>query len=90
MTEVLMAMGDVRNRLARARNSMNTSQADLKRMFDKHVDLFDRDDIMKNLQDLAANLNACFDGAKDGMETVETTIEWLKNSGSAANAIEIE
>jgi hypothetical protein len=77
-----MALNDVRGRFRTARKNMNNSQNDLKLMFDKHVEVFDNDKIMEILQELAKNMNECFDGAKAGMTTLERATEWLKVNGT--------
>lgn len=80
-TAVTMTLMDVKSRFRNARKAVTTSQNDLKAMFDKHIDLFDDDEIMKILQKLAGDMNACFDGAKEGMTNIDRAVTWLRTSG---------
>jgi hypothetical protein len=77
----VMTLLEVKGRFGNARKSMNVSQNDLKKMFDKYMDVFDDDGIMKTLQKLADDMNGCFDGAKEGMENIDLAVKWLRASG---------
>lgn len=71
---------DARSRFGNVRRTMNDSQADLKNWFDKHVHIFDGDELMRVLQQLATNLNACIDVASAGMQTTDRAVACLNSS----------
>ncbi|ETN41082.1 uncharacterized protein HMPREF1541_03017 [Cyphellophora europaea CBS 101466] len=81
--EIVEELQQLKHRFMLARRDMDKSQVDMRQLFDKHGAMFDDGRIMAILQDLAENLNGCFDRAKDGMDNVERAIAWLDGNGES-------
>ena len=67
----------VKTKLQDARKNMNTCQATMKALFDKHYQCFDDDKVMISLQKLSNHMNGVFDNGRDGAVEVDKVVEWL-------------
>ena len=81
--EIVPDMLQVKKRLMTARTDVNNSQAEMRAVFNKHHQRFDDDEIMRVLVALSKHMNKVFDGAKDGMESIDQAVAWINSRGDS-------